>query len=280
MSRGDLITARVWVVVSTTARRALAERAPEAAGSIGFFAIFSFFPLLLILVAVSSALLANLQTQEQVLNFVLRFLPVSRELVSANMLGVLRARGAVGAIGLAGLLWSATSAFTALERNLNRAWPSAPTRGLIRSRLVALSLVGSLTGMAVLFLAVKAVAPVAGNWTWLANLTAGFEGALRFPFRAAIVGLMFCASILLYRLVPAVRVAWRDAAVGAAAATAAFAVATTAFTRFLESGLASYNLVYGSLGALVALLVWIYLVALIVLVGGHLCASLKAEREG
>ncbi|MBD3348964.1 MAG: hypothetical protein GF400_07190, partial [Candidatus Eisenbacteria bacterium] len=110
---------RVWAVAHVAARRAIEERAPEAAASVGFFAVFSFFPLLLILVAVSGFVLADTHTQDQILSSVLRFLPVSRELVSANMRTVLNARGAVGFIGAATLLWSATSAFTVLVNNLN-----------------------------------------------------------------------------------------------------------------------------------------------------------------
>ena len=54
-----------------------------------------------------------------------------------------------------------------------------------------------------------------------------------------------------------------------------------AFTFFIRSGLARYNVVYGSLGALVALLSWVYMIAAIILFGAHLAASIagSAGRE-
>lgn len=278
MARVDSIAGRTWLVLRTTTSRALEERAPEAAASVGFFAVFSLFPLLLILVAVSSTLLSNLHTQEQVLASVLRFVPVSRELVSANLRVVLKARGAMGAIGLAGLLWSATSALAVLVRNLNMAWPTARVRSALGSRLIALALVGGLTGMAVLFLAAKAVPSLAANWSWLAGVLSVLEQTVDFAWRATIITMIFGAMVLLYRLVPAASVRWPDAAVGAAAATGAFAAATAGFTWYLDSGFAQYNLVYGSLGTLVALLGWIYLLSLIVLLGAHFCASLELAR--
>ncbi len=263
----------LWRLGLSTARRALAARAPEAAASIGFFAVFSFFPLLLILVAVSSVLLSRLWTEEELLASVLRFVPVSRDLVSANMRVVLGARGAVGAVGAAGLLWSATGAFTALVRNLNRAWPAAPQRGAVKSRLVALAILGGLTGIAVLYLAARASTPLAANWAWAATAVSRARLSAQEVWRGVMVALVFGGLTLLYRLVPSAYVRWRHAVIGAGAATAAFVAATAGFAWYLNSGLARYNLVYGSLGALVALLAWIYLLALIVLLGAHLCAS-------
>ncbi len=265
----------LWSLALSTARRALAARAPEAAASIGFFAVFSFFPLLLILVAVSGALLSRFWTEKQLLESVLRFVPVSRDLVSANMHVLLGARGAVGAVGAAGLLWSASGAFTALVRNLNRAWPSAPRRGAVKSRLIALALLGALTGMAVLYLAVRASTSLAANWSWAAAVVSFAGLSAREIWRGVMVAFMFGGLTLLYRLVPSASVRWRHASIGGGAATVAFVATTAAFAWYLNSGLARYNIVYGSLGALVALLAWIYLVALIVLLGAHLCASLQ-----
>jgi membrane protein len=271
----------LWVVrvVSTAARTALERRAPEAAASVGFFAVFSFFPVLLIMVAVSGFVLSDTQTQEQVLSSVLRFLPVSRELVSANMRTVLTSRGAVGFLGAAGLMWSATSAFTVFVSNLNRAWHGAVPRGAIKSRLIALALLGSLTGLAVLYLAAGATGGLEGGWAWVSRTLTGAERPVPHGWRSLFVVPIFAMLLCLYRFVPAYRVRWRDAAAGALAATVAFAVATGAFTWYLDSGLARYNIVYGSLGALVALLAWIYILSLVALLGGHLCAAIDSVRR-
>ncbi len=151
-------------------------------------------------------------------------------------------------------------------------------RGAVRARFIALSLVGALTGMVVIFLLAKAAGPIASNWTEVADVIPAFATAFRLAWRVAILALIFGVLVLLYRLIPAVRVRWGEAAVGAVAATIAFASVTSAFTWFLDSGFARYNIVYGSLGTFVALLTWVYLLALIVLFGAHLCAS--AGRAG
>jgi membrane protein len=270
----------VWRALVTAVRRALEERAPEAAASIGFFAFFSLFPILLILVAVASSLLSDSQTHEQVLAAILRFVPVSRELVSRNMLAALAARGTVGLVGAIGLLWSSTSAFAILIRNLSRAWPGAAARSALRARLFALALVAALVGLVVLYLLVKSAVPLAQNWGRISGAILAFARLFRLAWKAGILGVIFGALMLLYRWVPATRVRWREAAFGSAVATAAFALTTAGFSWYLGSRFERYNIVYGSLGALVALLSWVYLLSLISLVGAHLSAAVARVTRG
>ena len=258
-----------WVAIAvTTGKRFVRERAPEAAASIAFYAIFSLFPVLLILVAVGSGLLESAGAQDQVLEFVLKFFPVSRELIRANLIHVLEIRGAVGLIGLVGLLWSATSAFAVLSRNLNRAWATAAPQNVFWSRLMALGVVGILVALLALFILGRTAL----------RLLAGFpvlELAGQIPSRALFGVLILSVVVLLYLWVPRTKVPWWAALPAAVGATAAVEGATTAFAYFLRSGLARYNVVYGSLGALIALLSWVYMIAAIILFGAHLAAAIS-----
>jgi membrane protein len=255
-------------------------RAPEAAGSIGFYAVFSLFPVFLILVAIGGTVLARYFSQEQILDAIVNLLPVSRDFVGGQVPAMLAASGAVTAIGAVGLVWSATSVFAILVRNLNRAWPGAVPQNAIKARLIALVLLGGLVGLALLFLLVKALPAVESDWGWLAQFTVRLSRFVRAASRIVLLGFIFGTLTLLYRWVPSTFVRWIEAAVGAAVATSAFAAATSAFTWFLESGYARYNVVYGSLGALLALLTWIYILGAVVLFGAHLGAALANETRG
>jgi membrane protein len=64
------------------------------------------------------------------------------------------------------------------------------------------------------------------------------------------------------------------------AATGTF-IATSGFSWYLRSGrgLTNYNLVYGSLGTIVALMFWIYLISLIILIGAHLSSSIAYYKR-
>jgi membrane protein len=257
-------------------RRFEQARAPEAAASLAYYALFSLFPLLIALVAAGSFVLEREQVYEQAMGFVARAFPISQQLIERNIQQVLELRGSVGILGLIGLLWSGTGFFTVLARNVNRAWPEAEPRDFLESRLVAFGMVGILAGLLILSLLSTAVVnllprlqvPLWGGvsiyetplWTILSNLI---------PWLFA-----FLTFLGLYLWVPNVEVGWGGPLWGALVTALAWEIAASAFTWFLSSGLASYQLVYGSLGTVVALMVWIYVGSSIILFGSHLSAAI------
>ncbi len=266
-------------VVTTVFHRLGHERCPEAAASIGFYAVFSMFPLLLILVAVGSRFLETADAQERLLEAVLRFMPVSRELIQQNVLAVVRARGAVGGLSAIGLVWASTSAFSTLVRNLNRAWPMARRRNLFGERLLALLIVVCLGAVVLLYLVAKALVNLPRDWEAAQRAAAWALDLIPMPSSAALSLFILVMLTMLYRWLPRTSVLWREALAGAATSSLALWGATTLFTRFLASGLARYNLIYGSLGAFLALLSWVYIASLIVLGGAHVGAAIAANTR-
>jgi membrane protein len=99
-------------------------RASQAAASLAYYAIFSLFPLLLVLIAGGSYFLNSQQVYQNVTRLVQEAIPVSPQLINENLQQVLNARRAVGIIGLLTLLWSASGFFTGLAYNINLAWPA------------------------------------------------------------------------------------------------------------------------------------------------------------
>ncbi|MFH1278587.1 MAG: YhjD/YihY/BrkB family envelope integrity protein [Candidatus Eisenbacteria bacterium] len=85
--------------------------------------------------------------------------------------------------------------------------------------------------------------------------------------------------VVLYWWVPRVRVRWRESLGGAVVASLLIHGATALFILYLDSGLAKYNLVYGSLGALLALMTWTYITSLLILFGAHVGAAIAVESE-
>jgi len=267
-------------IILTSFRGFFDERCPEAAAGIGFYAVFAMFPFLLLLVAVSSLLLESPDTQERVLSAVLRFLPVSGEIVTQNMTNLMDSRATAGVVSAVGLLWAATGVFTTVVRNVDRAWRGEVAMNVLLSRLVAVVIVFGLVGLAALLLLARSFICVPVGWAPPGPLADALAGACGLPSRVAISGFIFLTLTLLYQLVPGTRVRWREAALGAAVGVLAFRAVTAGFTWYLDSGLARYNVVYGSLGALVALLSWIYVVAAIILYGAHLSAATAAHTRG
>ena len=253
--------------------------APQAAASLAYYAIFSLFPLLLVIIAGGSYFLNNQQVYQTVLQFMENAIPASPQMIEENLKQVLVSRGTIGSISLLTLLWSASGFFSSLARNINLAWSNAPRRNFLEKRLVALGMIGGLVGLLVISLSLNWMATLIpalnlvdvssqrlNLWTWFSNL-----GSLLTLF------LLFLA---LYRWVPSTRVSWKATLWGALVASVAWRVATAGFRWYLQSELGRYQLVYGSLGAIVALLFLIFIVSLITLFGAHLSAAIdRWENE-
>jgi membrane protein len=272
-------------ILGNAAQRFGELRAGEAAASVAYWAFFSLFPLLLFLVAVGSFILTSEQVYGQVVNFAGQILPGSQDLIQQNIQEVLTLRGPVGLIGLVGLLWSASEAFDALSRHINRAWSTARPRAAWQHRLLGLGMIGGLAGLLVLSLLSTAVANLL---TGLQIPLGGSASIYETPLWKILSSLVpavftFLMFVNLYRWVPHTKVKWSQALWAALAATLAWQLAAGAFAWFLRSGLAQYRLVYGSLGTVVALMLWIYLCSWIALFGAHLSAAVAhrnvAQRE-
>ena len=255
--------------------------AAESASSIAYYALFSLFPMVLFVISLASSVLRDESTQQEILQYVDNFLPTAQDLVNQNIARALELRGAIQLVSLVGLLWAASSVFTILAANINRAWHTAQKRNFVQGRLLALGIVLSLALLFVLWLI----------FTTLLNLLPVFEvpifGTLNiydtyiWSILTQFIPSVFLliAFLNLYRWVPNTKVRWREAAWGALVSVIGFQMITAGFRWFLTSGMARYQVVYGSLGAVIALMLWLYLSSVVVLLGAHLTAAIALQTR-
>jgi membrane protein len=255
-------------------------RASQAAAGMAYYALFSLFPLLLVLISIGAFVLDRKLVQERLLAYVTESLPVSQQLVRDNIERVINLRGAVGLVGLIGLLWSASGFFNSLVYNVNRAWPDADARGFLERRLVALGIVVSLAVLLILALAATTLVELLPRFKVpLAGEVSIYEASYWSVISIALpLFIKFVLFLAIYRWLPNAQVGWRAALVGATVATLGWQLVTNIFNWYVSSGLSNYRLVYGSLGAIVALMFWIYLSGWIALFGAHLTAAIGRAR--
>ena len=257
-------------------------RGAEFAATLAYYALFSLFPLVLFLLAILSFVLENSdQAYAQTVRFIHNAIPISFSVISDNLKEVVDLRGQIGVIGAVGALWSASAFFSTLARSINRAWPQVKLRTLVQTRLFALAMIGALFLLLLLSLASTTFASLLPTMlTWF-----GFDQSLlESPLwvimpRIISILLTFSLFIAIYRWVPNKVVHWRAVFWGAAFSAAAWDLAKFVFTIYLRSGLVRYEFVYGSLGTLVALMLWIYISNLITLFGSYLVASIDLHLE-
>jgi membrane protein len=272
--RDDAGLARRGAVIGYRAARAfVADDCPLLAAAIAYYAFFSIFPLLLVLIALSGLVLARNDLASAILAEAVSYTPVSADLITQNVADIMPTLGATSLVALGGLIWAASALFGAVRRAITIVFHDEERLDFVRRKLVDLGMVVA----AGLFL----FGSVA--------LTAAFHAArtLEIPLLAMrplaaldpdvpVGALTFLLSFLLfftmYRLLAGPRVRWRDATVGAIVAGVGFELAKYAFVWYASSA-GRYQVVYGAVGAVVGLLVWTYLSAMIFLFGGEVAAA-------
>jgi membrane protein len=251
------------------------ERGGEVAASLAYYTLFSLFPFFLALIAAGSFFLEREQVFRQVQDMFLNLFPGSRNIIETNLKTVLDLRGTVGLIGLVSLFWSASGMFSSLIYNVNRAWPDTRIRNFLRKRLAGLTIAIGLGALVILSVFATTTLSL------LVNIDLQAVGGMlvsNLPFKTAITRLLsllvkVLAFLALYLWAPNRKVGLRYALLGASIAGLGWEIATSGFTWYLTSGIARYDLIYGSLGAIVVLMVWVYISSMIILYCAHLTAA-------
>ena len=242
------------------------------AAGMSYYAFFSIFPLLLSLVVGLSYVLEKKTAYEYVIQNVFLVLPSAKELLDSNIQQVLNSRGELGLISVLGFLWSSSSFFSVLAKNINKASFNSQPRKFFGDRIVALVMIAILTlllGLSLITNLIKSFIPQ------FDKIFLGDIPLNETVFVRIILGLLpFLASFLLfiglYRYIPKKKINWKGVIYAAFFAAVCLQLATILFSWLLQIGIVNYELVYGSLGAVVSLLFWIYLICTITIFGAHL----------
>lgn len=258
-----------------TIQRFNKNRGPEAAASISFYAIFSIFPLLIFVVVALSYYLEQEMVQELLIDYIVQVLPVTPEVIIGQIETMLKARTAVSLVALIGFLWAGSGVFNTLALNMDYAWQTVKDRNIVQRRLVAIGMVGGLVGLTFISMVATTALDVVSSMD-LGRLTAllampvvrVLSGYLPFFFRLLVIW-------MLYRWVPATYVRNSAAFWGALFASLAWEATTNLFSWYLSSGFSAYELIYGSLGAIIALLIWVYVSAQILLIGAYFTEAIE-----
>jgi membrane protein len=243
-----------------------ADNGTLLAASVSFNLLMSLFPLALVVVYIAGSFAGSPYTQEQIIRGIAYLLPVSRQMIASTITSVAAARGAIGILAFIGLIWGGASFFNSIRASLNTAWGLRKPAPLLKGQLVNLLM---MVGAAILlFLSVLITVFLSTVAEQSIQMRGGqtMSGSLleRILANVLAICLAFIVFLLLYRFVPSVRPKWKDIWPGAVAAALSFEITKIVFLIYLRV-FNPYNLVYGSIGALIAFLMWTYLSALIFL---------------
>jgi len=276
--RADRISGNRLTILKDAVETFTVTRANQAAAGLAYYVIFSLFPLLLVLVSAGSYFLTTEEVYGKLSGLVQQSIPGSYTWIDENLRQILETRGAVGTIGLITLVWAASGGFINLAYNINLAWLDAPRRNFFQGRLIALEMIAGISGLFILSLILDwiihllpflniTVATFSDLylWTWFSII-----------FSWLTILLLF---FVLYSWIPTVNVKTKAALWGALTASLAWKLATILFSWYLRSGFGRYEMIYGSVGTIVAFLFLIYILATVTLFGAHLTAALDRKQK-
>lgn len=252
----------------------------DVAGGLSFFFLFSLIPLLMVSAVVLSLLpIPNLF--QQLLSMLATVVPPdSLSMVEQIVAGILSPRhNHLLSFGIIGYLWTSTGAFTSLISSLNIAYDVRTDRPWWRDRLQAFLL----TCTSGLLAFISLIAIVAGPH--FGHFLHDFFGvprsfALLWPtIRLGAIFVTFVAGLeIVYLLGPNRRQKFSESIPGAVLAIAVWFLASAGLDFYLDH-IAHYNAMYGSLAALIGLMLWLYITSVIVLIGAELNAELSKRKR-
>jgi membrane protein len=273
------IPARGWLdVVKRTQKEIKTDNLTLIAAGVAFYSMLAIFPALIAVVTIYGLVANPADVARQVASFAKSLPPGAGDLLTNQLQKIVStSKGSLSValvISIAGALWSASAAVQAMMKGLNVIYDEEETRGFVKLRGLALLLTFGAIVVVLGALGLVAVLPGVLNKIGLGRAGELAISVGRWP---ALILLVAVGLAVLYRLGPdRATPRWRWASWGALAAVVLWVVISVGFSYYV-SNFGKYNQTYGSLGAVIVLLLWLWLSALAALIGAELDAEIERE---
>jgi membrane protein len=271
-------------VVKATIREYNRNDTGNMAAALTYFAFFSLFPLLIVSITSAALVLGSrAEAAELILGNFAQLLPGSRDLLAEAITVAFRNRetaGLLAAVSLLLLLFSASNAFIALDKAVNRAWDTEKVPSFFVSRLIGFAMIVAGAGIMLLsFGTTLVLATSRALTTEIFGEVPGSDIFWQVANLAATVGLVFFILLAIYRWLPRSHVRVADVWLAALIGSLVWTAVKEGFAYFLGSSFATFDAVYGTLSAVVVLLTWMYISSIIILAGAEFSAETARVRR-
>jgi membrane protein len=281
----------LWSLMSVealkrTVREFQKDEVPALAAQLAYYLILALFPLILFIFALLGTF-ANPALAQTILGYFQQVMPNEvYQLMSTYMEPVLsgerRAPGLLS-FGILGTIWAASGAFAALANALNKTYDVEETRPFWKVRLVAILMTFGLSAFVILGVALLVFGPALGagiaGYFGMGELFEAVWNIVRWPIAILMLAV---ALALVYYFAPDVEQPFRWITPGGLIGLLLWVLVSVAFSYYVNN-FGSYDATYGSIGAVIVLLLYLYISSIMVLFGAELNATLakmKEERSG
>lgn len=273
------IIRRLIVIIKRLYRRFGEDEISALGAQMAYYFVFSLFPFLIFLMTLIGY---STVSKNAVFDMLSLILPESAfDIVKSNIMAIIGARNLkLMSIGFVIMLWAASNGVGALIRGLNKAYDEEEGRSfwVVRGEAIAFTVV--LAFIILLSFILLVFGGHIGNYIVnLLGLGRHFYATwdiLRYSFMLLMMTITFA---LLYYHGPNRKLLWKEVIPGAIFATVGWIAASIGFAYYVNN-FSDYSKTYGTIGGVIVLLVWLFISAIIILVGGELNAVITFEREG
>lgn len=258
------------------------------AAAISYYLVVSIFPLLLLLIGVAGFFLEPQDTQQKILGWLRHYFPSGTRVVfRENIQAIVAARGSISILSSLSLLWSGTLMFDAVNEAVNAAWGARGKVRFIAEKLKSLALIFLIMFAAAVSTLLTTQVALLTRFEYLLRRLPGTEWWLLLSRSASslmwwVIPLLLSAGAfgLAYRLLPREEdVTFKDVWLSAIVAAVLWDLSKRGFVWYITVR-TSYTKIYGSLSAVLILMLWAYVSALILIWGAELSAEIWKSRRG
>ena len=270
-----------WDILKRVTREVSRDHVMLVAAGVAFYGLLAIFPGIAALMAIAGIVLDPQTVVDQLAQLEAVLPAEAAEIIlgqAEDVAGSQSGRlGFTAALGLLITFWSASAGVSALMEGINLAYDEEDQRGFVRRTLVRLMLTLGLILTLIAIVAIAVVLPAALQFlTALGPVMQTLIAVLRWAAIFLIVVAMLAA---LYRFAPNRDDAqWRWTTPGALVATALWVVGSVAFAIYVRN-FASYQETFGALAGVVILLIWLWLSAIIILLGAEFDSEMEAQTR-
>jgi membrane protein len=254
------------------------NRLLAVAAGVAFYWLLAIFPAVAAFVSLYG-LIADASTIDAHLSLASGILPAGAVDLLHEQITKLTSKGdaklSLGFVtGLAVALWSANAGMKAIIDALNVVYDEKEKRSFLKLNLVSLLFTLAAIVSLMIALAAVVVAPIVFSVMGLSSLFSLAIAVLRWPLLLVLAAVALAA---IYRYGPSrTEARWQWLSVGSVAAAIAWLIGSVLFSWYI-SHFGAYNATYGSLGAAVGMMMWMWISAIVILLGGELNAEIEHQ---
>ncbi|SDI28646.1 YihY/virulence factor BrkB family protein [Alteribacillus bidgolensis] len=269
---------RIFSFGRTLKKEMIDDRATGLAAEQAFYYMLALFPMMILFLSILPYLSMDGQ---RVMMVVETALPRdTTRMIEENVLSVVSdSNSGLLTFGIIGTIWSASTGMNAFIRAMNEAFNVENQRSFLNGRLLSILLT---IGMIVTFLIIFAlfifgevILNTVSNYVFMPDETESLLKVVRWILTVLVMITILCC---LYYFAPNKKITFKHVLPGAITATIIWQVVSLGFS-FYVNNFGNYSDMYGSLGGVIVLMLWLFLTGLALVIGGELNAILHKNRS-